>query len=124
VGSLLRTQFLSLVLGLELGLVEDFVRIRTTLTSLFLSLKKNAIYRFQVPTRTPFSSPPQLFFTSNPFLPLFLFILSLNYKLKTFHLLTTFFQTKHTHKWQLKTKTTLPLSEKSSLKIEESWYAH
>jgi hypothetical protein len=125
VGSLLRTQILSLVLGLELGLVEDFVRIRTTLTSLFLSLTKKRYLPLPSPYKNPFSSPPsQLFFTSNPFLPLFLFILSLNYKLKTFHLLTTFIQTKHTHKWLLITKTTLPLSEKSSLKIEESWFVH
>jgi len=81
---------------LELGLDEDFVRIRTTLP---LSLTKNAIYRFQA-LQEPIPSLTLLYFSNSQLQTLFfcfsLFFLSLLKKPNTIHFFTFKLQTKHT----------------------------
>ena len=101
--------------GSELGSVEDFVRIRTTqtLSLIFLSLKHQSIYRFQVLQEQPIPSliaPTLLHFS-----------ILCNFKTYTsslcFSSLSLSLPLQLT--WQLKTKT--PLSEKSSPRTGESW---
>jgi len=76
---------------LELGLDEDFVRIRTTLPlSLSLSLTKNAIYRFQA-LQEPI--PSLTLYFSNSQLQTLFFCLSLSLSLSSFSLSTQ--KTKH-----------------------------
>lgn len=117
-------------LGSELGLVEDFVRIRTTPTFNLLFLNLSLYLPLPSPTRThslPHIAPTLLYFPKFPLQKTYLFLCSSSLSLslsRTFNPNTqTLFlslSNNFVKVWQLKTKT--PLSVKSSPKTGESWY--